>query len=331
MSEPVRVGLVGLGGWTEFIVKAIEESQKLELASCYCRTEKKRNAFAEKHHCPAAQSYEDMVAASDVEAVVLITPNHTHVEQTILAAQNGKHVFVDKPIANTVSEAKRMIETCRQKEVVLAVGHQSRRTAEVREMKALIEKGLLGRIVCAEANNSHGGGLRLNSGDWRWDEKVCPALPLMQLGIHQVDNLIYLLGPVKQVFSFMKRIHFSAPNKDSTVALMEFESGTLGYLGSNYVSPPLYHLNLHGTKANLFWDLREGSFRIQGADGIERKPVVVAQVDPVLEELEEFAECIRENRRPEVGGKEGLQSLLVVEMAIQSHNTGRPMPIPKNP
>jgi len=323
MKKPIKVGLVGLDGWSRSIVKAVEKSKKLKLISCFSRTKEKREKFAQEHNCRSAKSYEEMVKDKDIEGVLLITPNHTHAEQAVLAARYGKNVFVDKPVANTIENAKKMIRACRENKVILSVGHNSRRAAEVREMKSLVARGTLGKILSAEANFSHSGGLRLTSQQWRWDENQCPALPLMQLGIHHIDNLVYLLGPVIRVFSFMRRIYFSAPNKDTTMTLMEFSRGTVGYLGSNYISPQVYYLNLHGRKANLFFNLGEGLY-IQKSGATRREKIEVREVDTVLEELEEFAECIGEDKKPEVGGEEGLQAGAIVEAAIRSNKSGRP-------
>ncbi len=322
MKKPIKVGLVGLDGWSRSIVESVEKSKKLKLTSCFSRTKEKREKFAQEHNCRSAKSYEEMVKDKDIEGVLLITPNHIHAEQAVLAARYGKNVFVDKPIANAIENAKKIIRACRENKVILSVGHNSRRASEVREMKSLVARGTLGRILSAEANFSHSGGLRLTSQQWRWDENECPALPLMQLGIHHIDNLVYLLGPVRRVFSFMRRIYFSAPNKDTTVTLMEFSSGPLGYLGSNYISPQVYYLNLHGTKANLFFNLGEGLY-IRRSGDTKREKIEVRKVDTVLEELEEFAECIRENEKPEVGGEEALQALAIVEAAIRSNKLGK--------
>ena len=173
MKKPVKVGLVGLGGWTRSIVKAVEKSKKLKLISCFSRTKEKREKFAHEHECRSVRSYEEMVKDKDIEGVLLITPNYIHTEQTVLAARHSKNVFVDKPIANTVENAKKVIRACRKNKVILSVGHNSRRMAEVREMKSLVARGTLGKILSAEANYSHSGGLSLTSQQWRWDENKC--------------------------------------------------------------------------------------------------------------------------------------------------------------
>ena len=147
MRKPVKVGLVGLGGWARSIVEAVEKSKKLELASCFSRTEEKRERFAQEHECRSVRSYEEMVKDKDIEGVLLITPNYTHAEQTVLAAGHSKNVFVDKPIANTIENGKKVIRACRENKVILSVGHNSRRMAEVREMKSLVARGALGKVL----------------------------------------------------------------------------------------------------------------------------------------------------------------------------------------
>lgn len=138
------------------------------MVSCFTRTPKKRAEFSQKHHCPEAGSYEEILSDGNVDAVILETPNFVHCQQTIEAVQAGKHIFVDKPIANTIEDAKKMVEVCQQARVILAVGHNTRREAGHRKMKFLIDEGALGKIIMAEANFSHSGGLGLRPEQWRW-------------------------------------------------------------------------------------------------------------------------------------------------------------------
>src|SRR5581483_10139243 len=143
-----------MGWWSDVLADAIVRSGKLQIVACYTRSEDKRRAFAAKYGCAAASSYEAILADRSIEAVVNTTPNNVHLETTRAAARAGKHVFLDKPIANTVSEGREIARACREAGVVLALGYQRRRESHFRWVKRRIEAGELGRLVNAEANIS---------------------------------------------------------------------------------------------------------------------------------------------------------------------------------
>src|SRR6202521_495156 len=105
-SEPLRVACVGMGWWSDVLADAIQRSGKLEIASCYTRSEEKRQNFAAKYRCRSAASYEALLADPGIEAIINTTPNDAHLATTSAAAAAGKHVFLDKPIANTVSDGR---------------------------------------------------------------------------------------------------------------------------------------------------------------------------------------------------------------------------------
>ena len=127
MAEPLRVSCIGMGWWSDVLADAIKRSSKLKIVACFSRSEQKRAAFAAKYGCRASPSYEAILADADVEAIINTTPNDVHLETTRMAAEAGKHVFLDKPIANTVSDGRKITECCRQAGVVLALGYQRRR------------------------------------------------------------------------------------------------------------------------------------------------------------------------------------------------------------
>src|SRR6185436_2563156 len=119
--EPLRVASLGMGWWSDVLADAINRSGKLKITACYSRSEEKRAAFAAKYGCRAVPSYEAILDDKDIEAVINTTPNGVHLETTRAAADAGKHVFLDKPIANTVSDGRRITEICRKAGVVLAL------------------------------------------------------------------------------------------------------------------------------------------------------------------------------------------------------------------
>src|SRR5438876_6198427 len=126
-DEPLTVACVGMGWWSDVLADAIKRSGKLAIAACYTRSAEKKQKFAAKYGCRAAASYEEILADRTIEAIVNTTPNAAHLETTRAAAAAGKHVFLDKPIANTIADAQAITEGCRKADVILALGYQRRR------------------------------------------------------------------------------------------------------------------------------------------------------------------------------------------------------------
>ena len=126
-SEPLRVASIGMGWWSDVLADAIQRSGRMKIISCFTRTREKRDAFALKYGCSAADSYESILADRRVEAIINTTPNNVHRDTTCAAADAGKHVFLDKPIATTMADARALTAACRTAGVVLALGECLRR------------------------------------------------------------------------------------------------------------------------------------------------------------------------------------------------------------
>ena len=163
----------------------------------------------------------------------------------------------------------------------------------------------------------------------------------MTLGIHHADLFNYLFGPIKTAFSYFNKLYVPAPVEDVTTTIFQFESGVLGYLGSNYVSPKSLWMYVYGTEANasctvtlpqlpfeeylLMWQIvdRNTKVKIFRKDKTGSEDVPIKEGNPILEEIEEFAECIRTGKRPETDGEGALVSLALIRAAIESAQTGR--------
>lgn len=325
-EERVRVGVVGITGFGRAIARAVDKAENLELVTGFSRTPKSRKEFADQYNCPKVfDSYEQLLADPDIEGVLLITPNPVHREQIVQAAEAGKHVFVDKPITNTVAEAKQAMAACRQAKVILQVGHNTRKSAAVRHMKQVVAAGELGTVTMAESQSSASTGQKLTPQQWRYYREKAPACPLMQLGIHWIDAVHSILGPTKRVWGRLTHLASPADIDDTIMTMLELESGVLCYVGSNYVVPHARYLNIYGTEGCLLYDGYLGYHRV-GLDN-ERKPVEVQRNDSLLEEVTEFGECVRTGREPEVTGEVALLALAVVEGAIRSDAEGRPVDV----
>jgi predicted dehydrogenase len=321
--EPLRVASLGMGWWSDVLADAINRSGKLKITACYSRSEEKRAAFAAKYGCRAVPSYEAILDDKDIEAVINTTPNGVHLETTRAAADAGKHVFLDKPIANTVSDGRRITEICRKARVVLALGYQRRRESQFRWIKRQIDEGLFGKLVNAEANISRDRLGKIDLGSWRYQAAGMPGGVMLQIGIHYTDVLEYLIGPVKAVSGQFARLVLPGDNPDVASLVLEHENGALSTLNASYASASEYYLmNIYGKEATAYYDMFEGLRMLKRGEG---KPVKVpfANKDTIAEELEEFADAVRGGGAPEVGGEYATTSLAVIRAGILSAREGR--------
>ena len=321
--EPLRVACIGMGWWSDVLADAIQRSKKLKIVACYTRSEDKRKAFASKYGCNAAPDYQAILQDRGIEAIVNTTPNDAHLETTRAASIAGKHVFLDKPIANTVSEGRAITEACRKAGVVLALGYQRRREGHFRWIRERIDAGAFGKLVNAEANISRDrlGKVDLNS--WRYPAAGMPGGVMLQIGIHYADVLEYLIGPVKAVSGRFAQLVLPGDNPDVASLVLEHENGALSTLNASYASASEYYMmNIYGKEASAYYDMHQGLRVLKRGSG-GASPVQCAKNDTFVEELEEFAKAVRGEGRPEMSGEGATASLAVIRAGIISAREGR--------
>jgi predicted dehydrogenase len=335
VDRPLRVASIGLGRWGHALAEAAAKSDRVRIVTCFTRTEEKRRAFADRFGCDHDASLDAVLERGDVDGVVITAPNRHHREIAEAAANAGKHVFVDKPIALEIADARAKIRACDDAGVTLAVGASSRFLRGHRVCRRLIEEGALGNLAMVEANYSNARGLHYTKADWQWYATGSPGGPLMQVAIHQIDNFLYLFGPMKRVSAEFRKVVTKSEIPDVCVLWVEFESGLLGTLATSFISPTTpsgrytYTLNAYGDRANFYHDRWDG-IHLLGADRDDRERVDYTEFsgfDYLIEELDEFAAAVAEARAPEVGGGEGLHVLTVVRAAMRSAELGRPVEI----
>ena len=322
-QSPLRVAAIGIGWWSDVLADAVQRSGRLKIVSCYTRSAEKREAFANKYACRAAPSYEALLADPEIEAIINTTPNNAHRATCLAAAAAGKHIFLDKPIANSIADGRAITAACRQAAVVLALGYQRRRESHFRWIKQQIDAGLFGRLVNAEANISRDRLGKIDLGSWRYRADGMPGGVMLQIGIHYTDVLEYLLGPVKAVRGQLARLVLPGDNPDVASLLLQHESGALSTLNASYASASEFYLmNIYGKDATAYYDLHHGLRLIKRG---EREPARVpsATTDTLVEQLEEFAAAIRAGGEIEVGGEYATRSLAVVRAGILSAQQGR--------
>lgn len=316
-EEPLKVASIGLGWWGGELAAAAQRSGTAEVVSCFARTDTSRAEFARRFGCRAVDSLAELLDDHEIEAVIIATPHQTHREIIEAAARAGKHVFVEKPLALSTAEARRAIDAAGQADIVLQVGHHRRRQAATRALRELVEAGDIGRIHLLEGNFSRPMNLTPKDG-WRGDPQELPLGGMTGMGVHMIDNLIYLAGPVGAVMAMSRPVIGVTGLDDVTVLGLEFEGGAVGYVGTSPVVPYTTQTAVFGT-GGAAWSEEEGArlFR-QGIDDPVRHEESIGTLDPLADQMAEFATCVRDGATPEVDGPQALQVVAVLEAAIQS-------------
>ena len=322
-ERPLRVAALGMGWWSDVLADAARRSGVIEIVSCYSRSADKRRAFAAKYGGRAAESYEEILRDDAIEAIVNTTPNSAHLETTRMAAAAGKHVFLDKPIANSVAEGAEITRVCAQAGVVLALGYQRRRESQFRWIKAEIEAGRFGRLVQAEANISRDRLGKIDLSSWRYQAAGMPGGVMLQIGIHYVDVLEMLLGPVARVNGMLAQLVLPGDNPDVASLMLEHENGAISNLTASYASASEYYMmNVYGKEASAYYDLFSGLRHLRRGES-KARPIATESNDTIREELEEFVRCVRSGAKPETGGHCATRNLAVIAAGVISAREGR--------
>jgi predicted dehydrogenase len=317
-----RLALVGLGWWGGELIKAVRAAGNAEVTTCFARTEPSRVEFAQEHGIEAAESYEVLLVDPDIDGLILATSHSSHAPLVIEAASAGKHVFVEKPFTLTVEEGRRAIAATSAAGVVLQVGHNRRRQPANRKIKHMIDSGEMGLVVAVEANQSGARGLTIDLSSWRTNPAESPLSGMTGMGVHQIDTMHYLLGPIRAVSARSNRLLKRTALDDASVLALEFANGVVGILLTGYVAPATVRIGVMGTGAGAWNELDGKRLMVQSISDKVPQEVAVDVLDTVSDQLFEFASCIQTGKAPETGGLEGLRVVAVMEAAIAAAANG---------
>ena len=334
---PVRVGIVGLGRWSRVLTRAANKSDRLEIVSGYSRSEEKRRAYQREFGIRAVPDLSAMLRDPGIAGVILTVPNEQHLPVAEQVARAGKHVYTEKPIANTL-ESGLAIEALQQRYgVQVMVGHSARLLKGVRLIREAMDAGELGRVVFMEANFSNERALEITPDTWRWYRDKAPGGPLSQLAIHQFDTLHFLGGEIESVSSVASRLSpVGAEVDDQSMTVLKFADGKLGYVGSSWTSPGIFCVRVFGQKGLMHHELDFGTWDTpdrlhetsllyiqRGKDGYARREAIdLPKGDMFQDELEMFAEVCATGEPAELTARSGNVALAVVNAALVSVERG---------
>lgn len=235
----LRTAVVGLGWWGRQIVTCLTESNKIQVTQGVDVDVTAAEEFAEALGIALTDDYAAVLADSDIDAVILATPHGLHEAQVLAAAEAGKQIFCEKPLALERAAAARMLDACDAKGITLGVGHERRYEGAMEELHRLATSGELGTIEHLEINWSHNLFAANPAAGWRTDPKQAPAGTLTALGIHMTDYAQTIAGPVAELTARMFSRSDKFPGDDVISVQLAFANGTSGYL-CNIAATPFY-------------------------------------------------------------------------------------------
>jgi predicted dehydrogenase len=333
MADPVKVGIVGLGRWAKVLARAAAKSDKLKIVAGYSRSEDKRSAFQQEMGVPAVPDLKTMLSDPEIKGVILTVPNEQHLPVAAEVAKAKKHIYTEKPIANTLEDGLRIEALQQEHGVQVVVGHSARLLVGTRMIKQAIENGDLGRVAFIEANFSNERALELTPKTWRWYKDKAPGGPLSQLAIHQFDALHYLGGEISEVSSMASKLSpVGAEVDDQSMTLMRYTDGKIAYVGTCWTSPGVYAIRVFGSKGLMHYEIdfstwdtpdvihKTSTLYIQrGKDGYgQREEIALPEGDMFRDELEMFAETCASGKACELTARNGNVAVAVVYAALRS-------------
>jgi predicted dehydrogenase len=246
----LNAAIIGLGWWGRELVHSIQGRSDLIRVSRGVTLEPELvQDFAAKMNLALGTSYQDVLDDPAIDAVILATPHTKHREQVEAAAARGKHVFCEKPFALSLEDAKAAIAACRRAKVGLGVGHNRRKWPSVVIIKELMATGQLGTVMFAEGNYSHDILANTPLDNWRSAPEETRAGGMTGMGIHLLDALSFLVGPMEKVSALSTRRILPFAAGDTTQAFLSFRNGATAAISTTLKTPGfVWRLAIYGSE-----------------------------------------------------------------------------------
>lgn len=329
----VRAAIVGLGRWGRSLVASVQgKSSDIRFVVAHTRTRATAAAFCRDQSLPLTDSYEQVLADPQVDAVVLATPHSQHEQQVMAAARAGKHIHVEKPITLTRAGADAAVAAARKAGVVLAVGYCRRFHPSVVELRSRLQDGRLGSVESMVAQHTTSTGQFIPPGNWRAAPEEAPGGALTAVGVHALDHMIEFAGRVADVRCVTAR-NIPGPSDDTTTVMLRFESGATGLIFCSVATATNFSFMLYGSKG-LAEISQPNLARFRFVPTSVEAPTgpVTAPPDEISEhagfdmlnaELTAFARAIREHTPYPVSIDEVLHGMSVFDAIVRAGRSGQ--------
>ncbi|CAG7618730.1 Gfo/Idh/MocA family protein [Paenibacillus allorhizosphaerae] len=329
-NNKIRFAIVGCGAISSAHFTGIERAEEAELVAVCDADPNRAEQHAQRYNVRKYTDYGKLLADPDVDVVCLATPSGVHPQQTIMAAQAGKHIVCEKPIAIRLDDVERMISACAEAGVQLATIFPRRVSPAAIYVKRLLDDGKLGKLsLCSGYVKFYRSQAYYDSAGWRGTWAMDGGGAMMNQGIHTIDLLQWLAGPVRSLFGYARPVLRNIEVEDTAVVSLQFQSGALGSIEATTTAhkQPDHRIIIHGDRGTV--ELTGDEVTALAIDGeqLELPQFAPFQVVPdghaVL--IRDMALAIRDRRRPMITGEDGRHALEIILGTYESERSGQPV------
>ncbi len=333
-------GIIGCGTISAWHAQAISKVENARLIGATDADLGRAQTFCQSHGGRVFASVEELLACPDIDIVNICVPSGLHANLAILAAQAGKHIVVEKPMALSVADADRVIRVCQEQGVKLEVISQIRFSPAVNRLKQAVEAGTLGRVVTGDVfMKFYRSKEYYASAGWRGTYAMDGGGALMNQGIHGIDSLLYVMGDVKQVFGYAKTLVHDIEVEDTCSAVLEFKNGAIGVIQGTTSVYPGYarRLEVSGNLGTIAleedsivrWDTTDDlvpdDVVLKGAEASGASDPTAISIDGHIAQMRDMADAVRQDRRPAVDGCEARRPVALICAIYESQKRGTPI------
>lgn len=316
MTE-IKWGLTGCGDISrKRVVPGIQEAKNSKIIAINRSNFSKAESFAKEFGAEIwLEKWEDLVSFDGINAVYIATPVYLHAQQAIAAAEAGKHVLCEKPMAINSIDASRMIDACKANNVKLEIAYYRHFYPSIIRIKEIIASGEIGQIVHIQSNNFE--NFNRKQGEplyWSLEKNKSGGGPMMGMGCHRIEVFLNIAGSIRKVVGFNNNIVFKREVEDSSIAHFEFENGATGVLTSSHAAKePMDTLDIFGSEGSIHVPvLNEGILTVFSSAGTrtERHPNPSNIHQPLIED---FISAVLNMHEPAVGGNTGKEISRIID------------------
>jgi len=355
----IGIGVIGCGTVAEAVhLPSLKEIPEAEIIAVVDIDGRRAKEVSEKFGAEYYTDYHMLLKRRDIDAVVVALPNRLHVEPAVAAAEAGKHILLQKPMATNLKDCDRMLEAARSAGIKLIPIFMWRFRADVELAKKLIDEGLIGEVFTLRGQFGHTGAYNM----WFYDAEKSGGGALIDLGVHHVDILRWFAGDVRSVMA-MTAIHKrrrKLPSglelddmsvEDDAACLLRFKNDALGILVSSWTQKAGFQgFEVYGNQGTIILDARVGELKLYSDKVIPERmriralpfgidisgprlsftmqQLYTALPTPAIKAHRHFIECLLGDKTPIANGKDARAAVEIVEAGYESARTGKEITLP---